>query len=223
MLRQAVLDVSTIRAGFDDEQFERTLARFMSRHLGAGATPSAAMLNELLALFFTFGIALPPEFSTFFRALVTLEGTLTVVCPGYLVIDAAQNVARQWIEDRPLADTVQQLARDELVGALPMLRRLPHRLDRLSVMAERGDLRARISLFSMPDDVRVVTTLVNRVLLAFLGGAVGVIAVVLLGIKGGPDFAGQTTLYEFFGYFALFCSTVLVMRVLVAILRDGLN
>ena len=36
-------------------------------------------------------------------------------------------------------------------------------------------------------------------------------------------FTGTTSLYEFFGYFGLFCSTVLIMRVLVAVLRDGLN
>jgi hypothetical protein len=45
----------------------------------------------------------------------------------------------------------------------------------------------------------------------------------LLGIKGGPEFTGETSLYEFFGSFGLFCGTVLIMRVLVAILRDGLN
>ena len=37
------------------------------------------------------------------------------------------------------------------------------------------------------------------------------------------DLHGQTSLYEFFGYFGLFCSTILVMRVLISILRDGLN
>jgi ubiquinone biosynthesis protein len=221
MLRQAVLDVSTVRRGFDDDQFERGIARFMARYLGPGSTPNAAMLNELLALFFQFGIALPPEFSTFFRALVTLEGTLTTICPGYLVIDAAQDVAKEWVEERPLPATVEAFARDEVVRMAPMLRRLPYRIDRLTTMAERGDLSARISLFSMPDDVRVLTMLVNRVLLTFVGAGVGIISVILIGIKGGPDFAGQTSLYEFFGYFGLFCSTVLIMRVLVAIFRDG--
>ena len=51
--------------------------------------------------------------------------------------------------------------------------------------------------------------------------SVGVMTVVLISIKGGPEFAGQTTLYEFFGYFGLFCSTVLIMRVLVVIFREG--
>jgi ubiquinone biosynthesis protein len=223
LLRQAVLDVAAVRRGFDDEQFERALARFMSRHLGAGAAPSAAMFNELLQLLFGFGIALAPELSTFFRALVTLEGTLTTICPGYLVIDRAQHIATEWARDRPLPETVQQLARQELLGLLPLLRRLPHRIDRLTAIATRGDLTARISLFSLDDDVRLVTTLFNRAVLAFLGAFVGVISVVLLSIKGGPEFAGTTSLYEFFGYFGLFCSTVLVMRVLVAILRDGVN
>ena len=48
-------------------------------------------------------------------------------------------------------------------------------------------------------------------------------AALLLGVEGSPPFTGTTNLYEFFGYFGLFCSTVLVLRVLVAILHDGVN
>jgi ubiquinone biosynthesis protein len=223
LMRQAVLEVATLRRGFDDEQLERALARFMARNLGPGAAPSAAMFNELLQLFFSFGISLPPEFSTFFRALVTLEGTLTTLSPGYLVIDAAQTVAREWARDRLTPETLQELARQELVSLAPLLRRVPRHADRLATLVERGDLRANVSLFRDAEDVRVVTRLVNRAVLAFLGGVVGVISVVLVGVKGGPPFTGKTSLYEFFGYFGLFCSTVLVLRVLVAVLRDGLN
>ncbi len=50
-----------------------------------------------------------------------------------------------------------------------------------------------------------------------------VFAVVLLGVEGGPPFTGDTSLYEFFGYFGLFCGSVLVLRVLVAVFRDGVN
>jgi hypothetical protein len=35
LLRQAVLDVATLRQGFDDDHFERALARFMTKHLGS--------------------------------------------------------------------------------------------------------------------------------------------------------------------------------------------
>lgn len=30
------------------------------------------------------------------RAMITLEGSLTTLCPGYLFIDAAQQVAAEW-------------------------------------------------------------------------------------------------------------------------------
>lgn len=223
LMRQAVLEVATLRRGFDDDQLERSLARFMARNLGPGSVPSAAMFNELLQLFFSFGIALPPEFSTFFRAIVTLEGTLTTLCPGYLVINEAQAVASEWMRDRVTPASLQEMAREELLSLAPMLRRAPRHLDRLATLVERGDLRARVSLLGDPDDVRLLSTWVNRVVLAFLGGVVGVISVALLAIRGGPPFSGTTSLYQFFGYFGLFCSSVLVLRVLVAILHDGVN
>jgi ubiquinone biosynthesis protein len=105
----------------------------------------------------------------------------------------------------------------------PLLRRLPRRLDRMANQIERGNLRARVSLFSDPHDERLVTKLVNRTVLALAGGIVGIIGAMLIGIKGGPPFAGDTTLYEFFGYFSLFCAVVLIVRVIVSVLQDGLN
>ena len=45
----------------------------------------------------------------------------------------------------------------------------------------------------------------------------------LLGNQGGPPFTGDTSLFQFFGYCGLLCSTVLILRMIVAILRDGLN
>jgi ubiquinone biosynthesis protein len=223
VLRQAVLEVASFRKDLDDEQLERALSRFMARHLGPGATPSAAMFNELLSVLFSFGIALPPSFATFFRALVTLEGTLTTLSPGYPVIGEAQTVAGEWAGQRLTAISLEELARKELVGLAPILRRVPRHVDRLATIVERGNLAARVSLFSGDRDVRVVTKLVNRIVLAVLGGIVGIVSGILLGTPGGPVFTGSTSLFQFFGYFGLFCSAVLIMRVIVAVLQDGLN
>jgi ubiquinone biosynthesis protein len=223
LLRQAVLQVATLRRDVDDEELERALARFMTRHLAPGMVPSAAMFNDLLQLFFTFGINLPPELSTFFRALITLEGTLTTLSPGYPVIDRAEAIASEWMRARLAPSTLEELAREELIRMGPLLRRLPRRLDRMAYQIERGNFRARVSLFSDPHDEHVVTKLVNRTVLALAGGVVGLIGAILVGISGGPPFAGDTSLYEFFGYFSLFCSVVLIMRVIVSVLHDGVN
>lgn len=79
------------------------------------------------------------------------------------------------------------------------------------VMSTRADLMP-------PALVEELSKLQDQVTPAPRDAVVGLIA-----IPGGPEFTGQTTLYEFFGYFGLFCSTILVMRVLISILRDGLN
>src|SRR5204862_7402731 len=96
LLRQAVLQVATLRRDVDDEELERALSRFMSRHLAPGMVPSAAMFNDLLQLFFTLGINLPPELTTFFRSLFTLESTITTLSPGYPVIARAEAIATGW-------------------------------------------------------------------------------------------------------------------------------
>ncbi len=223
LLRQATLQVATLRHRVDDDELERALARFMAKHLGPGAVANAAMFNDLLALLFTFGVTLPADLSTFFRALVTLDGTLATLAPGYQTIEAAERVAREWVRGRLSPETIGEMAREELVRLAPMLRRLPRQMDRMMQTAQRDGLRARVSLFADDRDVAVVTRLVNRFVLAFAGGAVGIVSVILIGIKGGPPFTGDTSLFRFFGYFGLFCSTVLIMRVLVAVLRDGVN
>ena len=41
--------------------------------------------------------------------------------------------------------------------------------------------------------------------------------------RGGPPVHRDTSLFQFFGYFGLFCATVLILRVIVAVLHDGVN
>jgi ubiquinone biosynthesis protein len=220
---QAVLQVAHLRRGVDVGDFEKGLARFMAQHLAPGSQPDAAMFNAMLRLMFDYGITLPVEWSTFFRALIVLEGTLTTIAPGYSVIDAAESIASQWVRSLINPANVQQAVRDEVLRTVPMLRRLPRHLDRAFTTIERDGLRVRVSHFSDEHDERVVSRLVNRLVLALLAGAIGLLSVGLIAIPGGPPFVGDTSLLRAFGYFGLFCATVLAMRVIVAVLRDGLN
>jgi ubiquinone biosynthesis protein len=222
-IAQAVLQVATLRRGVDVNDFERALARFMAQHLGPGSQPDAAMFNAMLRLMFDYGITMPAEWSTFFRALIVLEGTLTTIAPGYSVIDAAESIAAKWVRNLINPSSVQQAVRDELLRTVPMLRRLPRHIDRAFTSLERDGLRVRVSHFSDEHDEHVVVRMVNRIVLAVLSGAIGLVSVGLIAIDGGPVFSGSTSLFRVLGYFGLFCATVLAMRVIVAVLRDGLN
>jgi ubiquinone biosynthesis protein len=218
---QAVLQVARLRRGVDIADFERALARFIAQYLAPGARADAAMLNAMLRLFFDFGITLPAEWSTFFRALIVLEGTLMTIAPNYSIFDAAESIAGQWARSQVTPGSVQQALRDEILRTVPMIRRLPRHVDRAFTMLERDGLRVRVTHFADDHDENVVTKLVNRLVLAFLAGAIGLLSVGLIAIEGGPAFSGNTSLLRVLGYFGLFCATVLSMRVIVAVLRDG--
>jgi ubiquinone biosynthesis protein len=222
LLREAVLEVATLRQRLDERQLERALARFMARHLGAdGATPSAAMLQELLGIFLVFGIAMSPTTSLLFRTLTTLEGTLSLLCPGYPVVQAAEDFAAELVQERLAPATWEETAKQELVTLLPILRRAPRHLERIATLLERGEVGGRISLFNDDRDVAVVTRLVNRVVLGLLGGMVALVSVGLLAVPGGPQLTRSTSLLDLFGYMGLFLATVLILRVIMAVLREG--
>jgi ubiquinone biosynthesis protein len=219
-LRDAVLEVATVREPVDERGLERALARFMARHLGPGAVPTAAMLIELLQIFLALGIAMPPTTSLLFRTLATLEGTLRTLCPGYPLVQASEEFAAELVQERTSPASWQQAAQDELAGVMPLLRRVPRHLDHIATIIERGQTRARLSLFSDERDLRSVTSLVNRIVLAVLGGVLGLISVALLAVPGGPQVTGSTSLFDVFGYMGLFLATVLMLRTLITVMRD---
>ena len=106
------------------------------------------------------------------------------------------------------------------MSALPQLRRLPDRIDRILTLTGRGDLRIRHVMDE--DGRRTVRTLVNRALLGAVGAAFLVVATMLLvASEAGPQVAQGTGLYEIFGYGGLLIGTVLLLRVVAAVARDG--
>ncbi len=228
MLRQAVADTCEIGSEVDDDSLERALARFLALNVQPGQAVSATAVSDLMQLLITFGIRVPMEFTTFGRALVVLDGTLRTLAPGYQFSEAAQEVATEWVtaargdEDAGEVD-LQALAQQELIAQLPTLRDLPRRTDRVLRLLEKGDVTTRVSLFSRDDDTRFVAKMVNRATLAFIGAAVALVAVLLLVSQSGPAFAGDVTLFQFLGYVGLFGATVLLLRVIAAIVREGQN
>jgi ubiquinone biosynthesis protein len=115
--------------------------------------------------------------------------------------------------------SLRQAATHELMAILPILRRLPRRLDRITGALERGQLSVNVRLLADERDRRVIIGMLHQVLLAFIGGVTGVMAVLLLGTTGGPAFLGDITLYQILGYNLLLISAMLGLRLLFTIFR----
>ena len=217
-LYEAVTELA-IATGPGAEQLEQMLSAFMTGHLGPGMTPDAALIRDLLTVLSRAGVAFPPVIADVGRALVILDGTLRTLAPGFDMAGESQAIARQLAGEQLAPASLRDAATSELLTLLPMLRRLPRRADQISAALARGRFTTNLRLFSDPRDVSVVTTLVNRAVLALIGAALGGMSVVMLLTRGSPAVARGISLLQLFGYIGLFLSVTLLLRVVLEILR----
>jgi ubiquinone biosynthesis protein len=221
-LHDALADLAEIRKPVRDDLLERTLAQFIAQHLGPGMVPDASMFTSLFRLLVDFGVVFPPVIGGVFRAMVTLEGTLMRLSPGFEIVSEAQSLASSWLGQMISPASLREAATDEALGLLPVLRRLPRRFDRITMSMEQGLLTANVRLLADERDRQFIRAMVSRAVLALLGATLGIMSVMLIGVRGGPVLVPGTTLFHVLGYIGLFLSLVLILRVVIAIAREGL-
>jgi ubiquinone biosynthesis protein len=173
----------------------------------------------LLRTFTAYGLRVPPVVAAVFRAFATLEGTLSLIRPGFDLVAHARASGSRRVAEALGPARLRGSIEDELVELLPVLRGLPRRIDRIGDAIEHGRLRVNVRLFADDQDRRLVTGLVHQALLTVIGAAAGVIAVILLSAGGGPRVSATVELFPLLGYGLLIVAVVLVLRVLVVVFR----
>jgi ubiquinone biosynthesis protein len=219
-LRDGLLEIVERPDEIDEQRLERALGQFMAKHLTGGAAPDVEMFTDLFRIVTAYGLAVPPEIAAVFRALATMEGTLAGLAPGFNIVVESRAYAAVRFSQQMDPTSLKQTATQELVALLPVLRRLPRRIDRISGALEEGRLSVNVRLFADERDRQVVTAIVHQVLLAFIGAATGVMSVLLLGTTGGPRLVADVTLYQTIGYNLLVISVLIGLRLLFTIFRD---
>ncbi|MFI6941230.1 ABC1 kinase family protein [Streptomyces sp. NPDC050418] len=214
-VRDAFIEIMDRSDAVDGEALERSLGRFMARHLGPGLTPDVEMFTDLFRIVSAHGVAVPAEVAAVFRALATLEGTLAHLAPGFNIVNESRAFADREITAQLRPDSLREVARDELVSLLPLLRRIPRRVDRITADLERGAFTVNTRMFAHPADQRVLSTLLHQALTAVLAATTGLMSVVLLSSTGGPRVSDELRLYEVFGYNLLVLSVIMMLKVLV--------
>jgi ubiquinone biosynthesis protein len=214
-LCDALIETMSRPEELDEQRLERALGQFMASHLSAGVAPQPAMFVELFRIIGVHGLRVPPAVAAVFRAVTTLEGTLALLAPGYDTIGAARTYSTAQVTERLKPTSLRQAATDEALKLLPMVRRFPRRIDRITSSLEQGRLGVSVRLFADERDRTYVSGLVRQVTLAFLGAVTGIMAVLLLGTDGGPRVTLDLTLFQLFGYNLLVLSAVLILRTLV--------
>ncbi|GGZ25759.1 ABC1 kinase family protein [Streptomyces poonensis] len=245
-LHDALLSLLGTRATTHEELMpdplllERELGRFMARHLGVAAQADSEMFTALFRMFAQFGLAVPPEVAAVFRALATIEGTLTQLAPGFNLVEEARGYAIGVRADRlthrllqgrggraaggfapPTVSSLLHRVAQEVLSVLPMLRRLPRRAERISASLEEGRLGVRVRVLADERERRFVSGLIHQMTVTLLATCTGLMGVMLMvfGTGKGPRVSQQLELYPLIGYHMLAVSAILALRVLYTALR----
>ncbi|SDU64371.1 ABC1 kinase family protein [Jiangella alkaliphila] len=219
LLTDSLIEIVERPEEVDEAGLERAIGRFMARHLGPGLTVDVTMFSDLFRLVTKYGVAVPPELAAVFRALATVEGTLAQLAPGFDIVAECRAFAGEHLQHAMHPDSLRSLAMAEAAKLLPLARRLPRRLDRLTSALEHGRFSSGTRVIADRQDRAFITSLVHQSLLTVLATAAGVVGAILLSIEDGPQLTTSLRLLELVAYSLLLLGGVLTLRVLTSILR----
>lgn len=203
----------------DETALRRRIGEFMARRLGPGARMDAAVFSEIVGILNRFGLSVPSELTVPFRAIATMDGTLRVLSPGFDLVAEASGYADERLAEATRPPAIAREVVDELTGLIPLVRRLPHRVDRITGDLADGRLGVNVRLLADKRDRGFVREVVSLAALAFLAGVFGIMAAMLLTSTTGPEVTSTITLFQVFGYLLLVVSGVLTLRVIFDVLR----
>lgn len=206
-------------ANLHERQLERDMGTFIVTYVVPGASVGSRAVADLFGIVARNGITMPPELAAALRAIGTMEGTLTWLVPGYNIVARARAFAEQHLKDVLRPRSLQRMLTEEAVAMLPMLQRLPRRIDRITAAMEEGRFNVNVAAFAHQRERDVVRGLMQELLLTFLAAASGVMATMLIREDSGPMLVPSMSVFQFMGYFLAVLALILAMRVLIFVFR----
>ncbi len=182
--------------------------------MGSGFDPK--LINQVLTVMDRHGLQVPSALTLLSRSLLTLEGTLGVLNPGFDFAGTGTELAKTDAGDTlgPPEEVIQR----ELVRALPSLRTLPESIEAITAQLRAGRLTMRTEHFG-GEDREVVDRWMSQTLVVISGGT-GVIASAGLLVAAGVTQLEEVrqTLWVL-GFGGLTFSATLLMRSVAQALR----
>lgn len=216
----ALTDLLAVPDDLDHRDLERDIGQLIMR-FGTGVGGGARMFAELFPLVLRHRLGVPAPIAAAFRALAALDGSLSMLAPGFDMIGVARAKSRAIFSDVLDPARVRNQVRLQIATILPMLQRLPRRIDHLTNQLETGRFTMNARILADPQDRVFVTRLVQQLILAVLTAALVIGGVLLVVADNGPAIVTGVPLNTFIGAIFLLFGFVLGARVVVRAFRRG--
>jgi ubiquinone biosynthesis protein len=214
LLARAARDLAGDAGLADLRALEADMANELTQLQQGGIDPQ--LISQVLAVMERHGMRPPPSMALLARALLTLEGTLSIIAPAFSVRGASSQIVR--VEHADEVGTPEEILQHEALRALPSLRTLPEHAEAISEQLRSGRLTVRAERFAGEDRV-VAESLVDRLVLAVVGAGGAAASGLILLAASGADEGTEANVLWILGFSGLTAASVLMMRVAARALR----
>lgn len=216
----SLTDLLDAPAALDHRLVEREVGQIIMRYSGGvGSGGSGPLFADLFMIVIRHDLAVPAAIAAAFRALGALDGSLALLTGDMDLIAVARTQGRDMISEKLAPASIRGAAEMQLAACLPMLQRLPRRINRLATDLESGAFTMGVRVFQHPADRAFLTNLVQQVVVALLAAALAIGGVLLLIADTGPQMTPGLRLFTFLGALLLLFAFVLGSRALVLVFR----
>lgn len=194
-----MLDVLVLWAGdaeVDEEKLAYDLTELVMSYdnLPLRSIRLGALLSDITAIMRTNSLALPPDLTLLFKALITLEGLGHQLDPDFHMVAHLEPFIRRLMEQRFTPAAVLHRTRRSLKELAGIVTGLPRDLVRLLRQARRGRLRIDLDLKRLDNFGAQLNRAANRLTMGILTASLVIGSSIVLTVKRGPDDYGLSLL-----------------------------
>ena len=202
----------------DQRRLEREVGELLLRYR-TSTNSSSGLFTALFGLFTRYEFKVPPQVAAGLRTLATVEGTLRLIEPSLDLIPRARDQGQAIFRESQSLSSVREAIDNELISLIPLVRRLPRRLNKITEDLELGRITLNLRVLGDRRDRSFLVSVTQQIVVAILAAAATLAAVILLVAPGSPLLAPTIGLYPIMGFCLLFIGFVLALRALVLSFR----
>lgn len=217
-----MLNVLTLWAGdveIDEERLTYDISEliFGYDNLSLKDIRLGALLSEVTALMRDNQLAMPPDLTLLFKALITLEGLGHQLDPDFHMVDQLTPFVSRVLEARYSPQALAKRARRGVSEMAEIVFGLPRDVARLFRRARSGRLRIDLDLKRLDHFGMQLNSAANRLTMGVLTASLVVGSSIIMTVEGGPELFGLP-LFGLIGFIVAFFNSIWIV---LSIWRSG--
>lgn len=204
--------IDETRLGADIEEFISNYDNAPLKHMSFGN-----VLNDLTTIMRENQLAVPPDLTMLFKALITLEGLGRQLDPDFQIVRHLTPFVKKVIIDRYMPGALFKRGRRGLGNLTRAVAGLPGDVSQVLREAARGRLKVNLDLKRLDHFGRQLDHSTNRLTLGLITAALIIGSSIVMTVQGGPTIFGLPA----FGFMGFFLAFVIGVMLVISVWRSG--